>query len=103
MPFNKVEYIWMNGKFVKWDDARIHVLSHVIHYGSSLFEGQRCYKTPKGPACFRLQEHIDRLWNSCKVYRMVIPFTKQQVFDAILELISINSLEECYVRPVVYR
>lgn len=103
MPFNKVEYIWMNGKFVKWDDAKIHVLSHVVHYGSSLFEGQRCYKTPKGPACFRLQEHIDRLWNSCKVYRMEIPYTRQQIFDAILELIAINNLEECYIRPVVFR
>jgi len=103
MPFEKVEYIWMNGKMVKWDDAKIHVLSHVVHYGSSLFEGQRCYKTPKGPACFRHQDHVDRLWDSCKIYRMEIPFTKQQVFDAILELIAINKLEECYVRPVVYR
>jgi branched-chain amino acid aminotransferase len=103
MPFNKVDYIWMNGKLVKWDDAKIHVLSHVIHYGSSVFEGQRCYKTPKGPACFRHQEHVDRLWNSAKIYRMEIPFTKQQVFDAILELVAINGLEECYIRPIVYR
>lgn len=103
MAFNKVEYVWMNGKMVKWDDAKIHVLSHVVHYGSSIFEGQRCYKTPKGPACFRLMEHIDRLWDSCKIYRMEIPFTKRQIFDSILELIAINKLEECYVRPVVYR
>jgi branched-chain amino acid aminotransferase len=103
MPFDKVEYIWMNGKMVKWDDAKIHVLSHVVHYGSSLFEGQRCYKTPKGPALFRHQEHVDRLWNSCKIYRMEIPFTKQQLFDAVIELIAINKLESCYVRPVVYR
>jgi branched-chain amino acid aminotransferase len=103
MPFNKVDYIWMNGKMVKWDDAKIHVLSHVIHYGSSVFEGQRCYKTPKGPACFRHQEHVDRLWNSAKIYRMEIPFTKQQVYDAILELVAINGLEECYIRPIVYR
>ncbi|MFZ5981449.1 MAG: branched-chain amino acid transaminase [Candidatus Zixiibacteriota bacterium] len=103
MAFNKVDYIWMNGKMVNWDDAKIHVLSHVVHYGSSLFEGQRCYKTPKGPACFRHQDHVDRLWDSCKIYRMEIPFTKQQIFDAILELIAINKLEECYVRPVVYR
>jgi branched-chain amino acid aminotransferase len=103
MAFNKVEYIWMNGKMVKWDDAKIHVLSHVVHYGSSIFEGERCYKTPKGPACFRLPEHIDRLWDSCKIYRMVIPFTKKQIFDAHLEIIAINKLEECYIRPVVYR
>ncbi len=103
MAFNKVEYIWMNGKMIRWDDAKIHVLSHVVHYGSSIFEGQRCYKTSKGPACFRLMEHIDRLWDSCKIYRMVIPFTKQNVFDAILELVAINHLEECYIRPVVYR
>jgi len=103
MPFNKVDYIWMNGEMVKWDDARIHVLSHVVHYGSSVFEGQRCYKTAKGPACFRHQEHVDRLWNSAKIYRMEIPFTKQQVYDAILELVAINGLEECYIRPIVYR
>lgn len=103
MPFNKVDYIWMNGKLVNWDDAKIHVLSHVVHYGSSLFEGQRCYKTPKGPACFRHQDHVDRLFNSCKIYRMEIPFTKQEIFDAALEIIAANGLEECYVRPIVYR
>ncbi|UCD16316.1 MAG: branched-chain amino acid transaminase, partial [Candidatus Zixiibacteriota bacterium] len=79
------------------------VLSHVVHYGSSLFEGQRCYKTPKGPACFRHQDHVDRLWNSCKIYRMEIPFTKQEVFDAGLNIVAVNNLEECYIRPVVYR
>jgi branched-chain amino acid aminotransferase len=103
MPFNKVEYIWMSGKMVKWDEAQIHILSHVIHYGSALFEGARCYKTPNGPACFRHQEHIDRLWNSSKIYRMEIPFTKDEVSDAIFELIRINKLDECYIRPVVYR
>jgi len=103
MPFNKVDYIWMNGKLVKWDDATIHVLSHVVHYGSSVFEGERCYKTPKGPACLRHQEHIDRIWNSAKIYRMEIPFEKQQIYDAILELVAVNKLEECYVRPIVYR
>ncbi len=103
MPFNKVDYIWMNGKMVKWDDAKIHVLSHVVHYGSSLFEGARCYKTPQGPAIFRHREHLDRLWNSAKVYRMEIPFTKDQLSDAIFELIQINNLDSCYIRPVVYR
>jgi len=103
MPFDKVDYIWMNGRMVKWDDAKIHVLSHVVHYGSSVFEGARCYKTDKGPACFRHQDHVDRLFNSAKIYRMEIPFTKQQIFDAVLELIAANNLEECYVRPIVYR
>jgi branched-chain amino acid aminotransferase len=103
MPFQKVEKIWMNGKLVNWDDARIHVLSHVVHYGSSLFEGERCYKTKKGPACFRLEAHTDRLFNSCKIYRMEIPFSKDEINQAKLNLIKLNKLEECYIRPVVYR
>jgi branched-chain amino acid aminotransferase len=103
MPFEKVEKIWMNAKLVNWDDAKIHVLSHVVHYGSSLFEGERCYKTKNGPAIFRLQAHTDRLFNSCKIYRMKIPYTKEQINQAIIDLIKINKLEECYIRPVVYR
>ena len=103
MPFEKVEKIWMNGKLVNWDDAKIHVLSHVVHYGSSLFEGERCYKTKNGPAIFRLQAHTDRLFNSCKIYRMKIPYTKEQINQAIIDLIKINKLEECYIRPIVYR
>lgn len=103
MPFEKVEKIWMNGKLINWDDAKIHVLSHVIHYGSSLFEGERCYKTKKGPAIFRLQAHTDRLFNSCKIYRMKIPYTKEEINQAIIDLIKINKLDECYVRPVAYR
>ena len=103
MPFNKADRIWMNGKLVNWDDATIHVLSHVVHYGSSIFEGQRCYNTPKGSACFRLQEHTDRLFNSAKIYRMEIPFTKEEVNRAELDLIAVNKLDSCYIRPVVYR
>jgi branched-chain amino acid aminotransferase len=103
MPFHKVDYIWMNGKLVNWDDAKIHILSHVIHYGSSVFEGGRCYKTPNGPAAFRHQDHVDRLFNSSKIYRMDIPFSKQEIFDAALELIAANNLDECYIRPLVYR
>ncbi len=103
MPFNKVDKIWMNGKMVGWDDAKIHVLSHVVHYGSSVFEGQRVYKTSKGPASFRHQEHIDRLFNSAKIYRMVIPFDKQTVSQAALDLVTVNNLEACYLRPIVYR
>ncbi len=103
MPFNKADKIWMNGKLVNWDDAKIHVLSHVVHYGSSVFEGMRCYNTPKGPACFRLQEHTDRLFNSAKIYRMEIPFSKDDINEAVLNLIAVNKLEECYIRPIVYR
>ncbi len=103
MAFNKTEFIWMNGEFVKWDDARIHVLSHVVHYGSSVFEGMRTYKTSKGPACFRLRDHSVRLFDSAKIYRMEIPYTIDQIDQAILDLIGVNHLEECYVRPVAYR
>jgi branched-chain amino acid aminotransferase len=103
MGFTKAEKIWMNGKLINWDDAKIHILSHVIHYGSALFEGARCYSTPKGPAVFRLQEHTDRLFNSCKIYRMDIPFTRDQINKAIVELIKINKLDACYIRPIVYR
>ncbi len=103
MPIDKVEKIWMNGKLVNWDDAKIHVLSHVVHYGSSLFEGARCYKTKKGTAIFRLKAHTNRLFNSCKIYRMEIPFSKEEINRAITDLIKINNLDACYIRPVVYR
>ena len=103
MGFVKAEKIWMNGKLINWDDAKIHILSHVIHYGSALFEGARCYSTPQGPAVFRLKEHTDRLFNSCKIYRMDIPFTRDQINQTIVELIKINKLDECYIRPIVYR
>ncbi len=103
MPFEKVDKIWMNGKLVNWDDAKIHVLSHVIHYGSSLFEGARCYLTKNGPAIFRLEAHTDRLFNSCKIYRMEIPYTKEEINRAIIDLIKVNKLDACYIRPVAYR
>jgi len=99
----KSKYVWINGKYVPWADANIHICSHVIHYGSGVFEGIRCYKTPKGPAIFRQKEHTDRLFNSAKIYRMDIPFTKEQVNQAMVELIQKNGHEECYVRPIVYR
>jgi len=103
MAFQKTDKIWMNGKLVNWDDAKIHVLSHVLHYGSGIFEGARCYKTPKGPAIFRLKEHTDRLFNSCKIYRMEIPYTKDEINKAIIDLIKVNKLDACYIRPLVYR
>lgn len=103
MPFDKVEKIWMNGKLVNWDDAKIHVLSHVIHYGSSVFEGARCYKTKNGPAVFRLKEHTRRLLDSAKIYRMKIPYSEEEINTAIIDLIKISKLDQCYIRPVVYR
>jgi branched-chain amino acid aminotransferase len=93
----------MGGKLVPWDDARIHIGSHVIHYGSAVFEGIRCYKTPKGPAVFRLDAHTERLFNSAKIYWMEVPFSPDQVNTAVLETIRANQFEACYVRPVVYR
>ena len=103
MPIPKSDKIWINGTFVDWDDARIHVLSHVVHYGSSVFEGMRCYETPEGPACFRLTDHVNRLFDSAKIYRMPIPCSKEEVADAITETIRVNKMRSCYVRPVVYR
>ncbi|MFH1374507.1 MAG: branched-chain amino acid transaminase [bacterium] len=97
------KYIWMNGKLIPWDDARIHICSHVIHYGSSVFEGIRVYKTPNGPAVFRLKDHTERLFNSAKIYRMEIPYTKQQINEAMLNTIGANDLDACYIRPIVYR
>ena len=103
MALEKTEKIWMDGKFVPWDDAKIHCCAHVVHYGTAVFEGMRVYKTPKGSAAFRLDAHVDRLFNSAKIYRMEIPYTPKQITDAIMETVRTNNLEECYVRPVVYR
>lgn len=101
--FPGCKFIWMDGAFVPFDEAKIHVLSHVIHYGSALFEGDRCYDTPKGPRVFRLQDHTDRLYNSCKIYRMEVPYSKEIFNNAVLETIRKNELRDCYIRPVIYR
>ena len=93
----------MNGKLVPWDDATIHLGSHVIHYGSAVFEGIRCYKTPRGPAVFRLDAHTERLFDSAKIYWMDLGYTPEQVNDAILETVRVNKLDACYIRPVAYR
>ena len=85
MPLPKCDKIWFNGQLVDWDDAKIHVLSHVVHYGSSVFEGVRCYKTARGSAVFRLDEHVNRLFDSAKIYRMEIPYTRAEIREAILE------------------
>ncbi|HEY6950840.1 MAG TPA: branched-chain amino acid transaminase [Bacteroidota bacterium] len=103
MPVNKVEKIWMNGKLVNWDDAKIHILSHVVHYGSSWFEGIRCYNTKKGSAIFRVDAHLRRLYDSAKIYRCDIPYTKQQLEKGIKDTILANKLKACYIRPIVYR
>jgi len=103
-PFNeKNGMVWINGKLVPWKDANIHIASHVIHYGSSLFEGFRAYNTPKGTAILRNSAHIKRLYNSCKMYRMEIPFTKEEFEQAVIQTIKANKLKACYIRPVVYR
>jgi branched-chain amino acid aminotransferase len=103
-PFNeKNGLVWMNGKMVPWKEANIHIASHVIHYGSSLFEGFRAYDTPKGTAILRNSAHIKRLYNSCKMYRMKIPFTQEEFKKAVIETIKANKLKACYIRPVVYR
>jgi branched-chain amino acid aminotransferase len=103
MPVKKTDLIWLNGEFVRWDDAKIHILSHVIHYGSSVFEGIRCYETPKGAMVLRLKEHIRRLYDSAKIYRMTIPYSIEDYCEVCLEVIRRNKLTQCYIRPVVYR
>lgn len=98
------EKIWHNGRFIPWDDARIHVLSHVVSYGTSVFEGIRCYNTASGPAIFRLADHVRRMTDSAKVYRMEnLGFTREQLAEAMLELVRVNKLRACYVRPIVLR
>lgn len=99
----KGEWIWMNEKFIKWREAKIHILSHVIHYGSSVFEGIRVYKTKNGPAVFRLNEHMDRLFNSARIYRMEIPYSKEKIRKVCIQTVKKNNFEECYIRPIVYR
>jgi len=103
MSLPKSEKIWMNGRLVAWDDAKIHIGSHALHYGSSAFEGIRCYKTPEGSAVFRLDEHVDRLYNSAKIYRMEPAIGRDDYKRAILDTIEANKLEACYVRPLIYR
>ncbi|MBI5084143.1 MAG: branched-chain amino acid transaminase [Acidobacteria bacterium] len=95
--------IWHNGRFIAWDEAKIHVLSHVISYGSSVFEGIRCYETKQGPAIFRLREHTRRLLDSAKIYRIPIDYSIDQLIDAQVELVRLNGLRSCYVRPIVLR
>jgi len=98
------ELIWHNGRFIKWADATIHVMSHVVHYGTSVFEGIRCYNTSQGPAVFRLEDHIQRLFNSAKIYRMVPEeYSVEDIIHACAESVKVNHFTECYIRPVIFR
>ncbi len=98
------EQIWHNGRFIPWDQAKIHVLSHVVSYGTSVFEGIRCYSTPSGPAVFRLRDHVRRMVDSAKIYRMdSFNFTSEQLADAMLEVVRVNGLDSCYIRPIMLR
>src|SRR5262245_48103091 len=103
MSFSGTGKIWMNGKFVEWKDATIHIASHVIHYGTGVFEGARCYQTPRGSACFRLDAHMRRLQHSAKIYRMEYPLDLAGWQNAVLETIRANAMKACYIRPIAYR
>ncbi|MFP5297472.1 MAG: aminotransferase class IV, partial [Actinomycetota bacterium] len=103
MPIQAVDKVWMNGELVDWKDATVHVLSHALHYGTGVFEGIRCYETPKGPAVFRLREHLERMERSGKIFMMEIPYSVDELVHATHDLIKINKLRECYVRPIAYR
>ena len=98
----EVGKIWMNGKLVPFKNARVHVLTHALHYSTSIFEGIRCYDTPNGSAIFRLPEHIDRFFNSAKLYGMKIPYSKKQISDAIIKTVKASNLKQCYIRPLAY-
>ncbi len=101
--FPRTEWIWRDGEFIHWDDARIHVMSHVVHYGSSIFEGIRTYKTDQGPAVLRLQDHLKRFQSSARIYRMDLGFDLEKLEEACLELIRRNELDSCYLRPLSFR
>ena len=103
MAFPGTGKIWMNGSLVEWNDAKIHIGSHIVHYGSGVFEGARCYDTLGGPACFRLDAHLRRLFDSARIYRMDVPYDQQAISDAILDLIQVNKFRACYIRPLIYR
>jgi branched-chain amino acid aminotransferase len=102
MPIEAVKKIWMDGKLVDWEDAKIHILTHTLHYGCGVFEGIRAYETPKGPAVFRLTDHIVRMFKSAKIYLIDVPFTVGQLVDATKETVRVNDLPSCYIRPIVY-
>jgi len=99
---NNKSKIWMDGKFVDWNNAKIHILTHGLHYATAVFEGIRCYNTRNGPAIFRLEEHIKRLINSCKMYHMTLEYSDKELREAIIETVKINKIKDCYIRPICY-
>jgi branched-chain amino acid aminotransferase len=102
MPITKTEKIWMDGELVDWDDARIHILTHTLHYGCGVFEGIRAYPTDSGPAVFRLTDHITRLFDSAKIFMIDVPFSPEEIIEATKATVRVNGLPECYIRPIVY-
>ncbi len=102
MPIVKTEKIWMDGELVDWDDARIHILTHTLHYGCGVFEGIRAYPTDSGPAIFRLTDHINRMFNSAKIFMIDVPFSPEELVEATKTTVRVNGLAECYIRPIVY-
>ncbi len=103
MSIKPTSWIWFNGELVPWDEAQVHVFAHALHYGSSVFEGIRAYSTPRGPAVLGLEPHVRRLFDSCKIYRMPIPYQPKEISQAILETVRANKLDACYIRPLVFR
>jgi len=103
MALQTTNNIWHNGNLIPWDKAQIHVMSHVVHYGSSVFEGIRCYAQPNGAGVFRLQEHMARLLDSAKIYRMPLPYTADQLCSAVVDVVEANGVAPCYIRPIAFR
>ena len=103
MALQSTSNIWHNGNLIPWDKAQIHVMSHVVHYGSSVFEGIRCYTQPEGAGVFRLQEHMSRLLDSAKIYRMPLPYTVDQLVSAVVDVVEANGIAPCYIRPIAFR
>jgi len=103
MAINATDFVWHNGHLIPWDEAQIHVMAHVVNYGSSMFEGIRCYHTPKGPGIFRLHDHMQRLIHSAKVYRIELEYSLDELCHAAVELVAANKVSPCYVRPIVLR
>jgi branched-chain amino acid aminotransferase len=102
MPITKSEKVWMDGQFVDWDNATIHILTHTLHYGLGVFEGIRAYATDQGPAVFRLTDHITRLFDSARIFMIDIPFSPDELIEAVKDTVRVNGLPECYIRPIVY-
>src|SRR5258707_4718233 len=103
MAFDNGPFIWFDGKLVRWEEATVHVTAHVLHYGSSAFEGIRCYETANGSAIFRLEPHVRRLFNSCKIGRIDVPWSQQQLTRAIIDTVEHNGQPSCYIRPLIFR